>query len=76
MSGRSVSRVRTRSRRGRSQARSAPEEYSEIDLDRIEPERMLRYLVARGVVPDPNTDPRRSDVLAPSVPETRTQTVL
>jgi hypothetical protein len=76
MSGRSVSRIRTRSRRSRSRARSVPRVYSDIDLDRIDPARMLRHLVALGVVADPNVAPPRSDVPEPPLPDTRTQAIL
>lgn len=60
--GRSGSGMRTRNRPSPSPAGSNPEEVDDIDLDRIDPERMLRYLRESGHLPDPGTEPTGSGV--------------
>ena len=60
--GRSVSRVRTRSRILSPATRSLS--YDDIDLDRVEPSRLLENLVACGVLPEPDAGHTGSDVPA------------
>jgi hypothetical protein len=71
MSGRrSVTRVRTRRDGPPLEARTPEHMFSELDLDEVDPERMLEYLREAGHLPDPNLGPHGSSVPAqPTVDE-------
>lgn len=72
--GRFVSRIRTRSRR--SPTRTEPE-YQDLDLARIEPRRMIRYLVSIGAIPETtDADPQGSGVPEVQPPSVTSQPTL